>query len=210
MSDPFQAALEAIFASPMAVPALYVSLAGGSTSEIRVILRQHSLEWGRVRRFAEATGRLFDVRHSDVPTPVVGDAIIVDGAVHSVTALPQIDAEGLTWTFEVPLLDRAIIILKNAAGLNDYGDAAVGYAEAAQVPAARLDLAGQEAVTAPAEGGEVAAFRSAVFFVPWSDTVASLTPKDRIREDAVDWDIVSIAEIGTRIGIEVMAVARAD
>jgi hypothetical protein len=109
MSDPFQTALEAIFAGPGSSAASFLPAGGGAAIATRVI------RGGPDVRTAFGEGRL--VMRSDqvqlmraaVPAPAEGDAVrllddagtpVADGAF-LLASEPMIDLEGLTWTCDL-------------------------------------------------------------------------------------------------------------
>jgi hypothetical protein len=48
------------------------------------------------------------------------------------------------------------------------------------------------------------------FGVRWSSDIADLSPLDRISYGGSVWDILSVAELGRREGLKIIAVRRAD
>ncbi|HEX8382446.1 MAG TPA: head-tail adaptor protein [Sphingomonas sp.] len=207
--DPFEAALDALFHAPGSLAALYVSVSGPA-SPIRVICRQRVAEIGTVRPIREVSGRLIDIRRSEIPNPQIGDAVLFSGSTFVVSAPPEIDAEGLTWTCEVPKLERVVSVLRAAPAPNSYGDHDLSMQEIATVQAARVDQTGRESDGQAATGNQITAWRAAAFFALWDETVASIRPADRLVDGGDVFDIQSIAEIGLRIGVEITAIARAE
>lgn len=106
MSDPFAAALDALFNAPGSAAAVYVPLQGAPVA-IRVIHSQPdaSPTFQQMRTVQQANS--FDVRKSEVPAPQPGDLIIkgavltdsfVDGGERfEILGDPMLDIEGMTW-----------------------------------------------------------------------------------------------------------------
>ena len=70
-------------------------------SAVRIILREADevASYGDSR--AILSSRVIEVRKSDVPNPVVGDAIVLGARNFSVLADPMIDELGTVWSCEV-------------------------------------------------------------------------------------------------------------
>jgi hypothetical protein len=107
MADPFQAALEALFASPMAIPALYIPMSG-QVIATRTIRSQPSavIETGSAE-IAVQTNE-FQLMRSVVAEPDDrARLVLLDEAgaplptgTFSLMGTPMLDAEGLTWMCE--------------------------------------------------------------------------------------------------------------
>lgn len=105
--DPFQAALDALFNAPGSLAATYHS-AADAPAPIRVIVsRPDDTVTFRGSRIVQSTYEI-TFRKSEVPEPLKGEAIVVDGGQYlSVSGVltdalhlmgdPQLDVEGLTW-----------------------------------------------------------------------------------------------------------------
>lgn len=107
MSDPFAAALDALFSAPGSAAAVYKP-AGGVPRAVRVILSNPEDDvaygGGRVR----IRSKVVEIRRVDAPAAKPGDVIaigasIADGAivggdpVLTINSEPRGDIEGLTW-----------------------------------------------------------------------------------------------------------------
>jgi hypothetical protein len=205
--DPWQMALDVMFQSPGSIPAVYIS--SGPPKLIRVIPGLRQSEVGSVRPRSVAHGTVFDVRKSEIPVASVGDAIIIGETVYTIAVPPEADVEGLTWICDLPELDREISLQRLGTQQNSHGDEQDGFVEVASVHAARLDIGAREETATTGPDRQVNAWRRSVFFVPWSSDVAAVREGDRIVEDGVIYSIESVAEIGTRDGIEITATAKA-
>ena len=105
MTDPFAAALDALFNAPGSAAAAYQSISGTAPVPIRIIRAQPD-ELGP-RNIVQATNT-FDLRRSEVSDPAHGDTVviggmIVDGAIVGgepfvLIGTPMLDVEGITWT----------------------------------------------------------------------------------------------------------------
>ena len=201
-------ALDALFRAPGSEDAVYLAISRSPVA-VRTIRGQRWMDIGTVRSRPSAAGEVFNIRRSEIEQPAIGDAIIADGTVYELPSLPEMDAERLTWIFDVPKLERTITILRAGSEADAYGDAQTGYTELPGIAAARLDRTGTEAPDSAATGNQVVAWRGTTFFVTWSEAVAGITPRDRVSENGVIYDIHSIAEIGDRVGLEMAVTARA-
>lgn len=103
MTDPFAAALAALFRAPGSTAAAYTA-AGAAAKPIRVILGQPSdeIRMGRGRSVKGSTS--IEIQRADVAEPATGDRVDLVGTAlpDGTTALklygePRLDAEGLTW-----------------------------------------------------------------------------------------------------------------
>lgn len=72
--------------------------------------------------------------------------------------------------------------------------------------AAKRDVSDRERMQAM----EIAASITTRFQVRYSGCTASITPKDRLVCEGVEYNITGIKELGRRIGFEITASARAD
>ncbi len=105
MTDPFAAALDALFNAPGSAAAAYQSISGTAPVPIRIIRAQPD-ELGP-RNTVQATNT-FDLRRSEVAQPVHGDVVAIGGVVidgeiiggepFTLIGTPMLDVEGITWT----------------------------------------------------------------------------------------------------------------
>jgi hypothetical protein len=118
-TDPFAAALVAIFNSPMAAWANYTP-AGGATVRIRVVRDQESHEVDLGQGSAILDGNGIQIQRSDAPiAPADGDAISIlklDGAGGIVAqdyfilqGDGELDVEGVTWRCGMVIVDIATL-----------------------------------------------------------------------------------------------------
>lgn len=97
----FNAAIDALFADPnIARTALYRPGGIGDGVPVRVIAKRND----QVSEFSDisvvsATAR-FDLRISEVATPVEGDTITLDGETFVIQGEPLRDTERLVWTLD--------------------------------------------------------------------------------------------------------------
>lgn len=206
MSDPWAFALDALFNAPGSKAAVYIS-EFGYPRDIRVIERQRMGTQGTVRPRPVSLGKIFDIRVSDVEQPQVGEIIFLDDKVLTLTLPPEIDAEGLTWYCDLPELERTLEVLAPARQPDAHGDPEDTFAVVMTLAAARQDRSGTESDHAAVD--QVAAWQQATFFIPWSDEAAAITPAYRLREGGREFDIQTVAEIGTRSAIEITGMAKA-
>lgn len=207
MSASTAAALDALFQAPGSDDATYIPVSG-SPHVIRTIRRQRWMDVGTVRPHAVAVGSVFDIRRSEVQEPAVGDALLVAGKLFGIVVPPELDVEGLTWMCDAPALERTISIMRAERALNAYGDPEDGFTSIVTVPAARLDRTGTELAQGADAGNQVVARRGSVFYVAWTADTAAVTPRDRIAEGDLIYDVEDVAEIGLRGGVEIAATAR--
>ena len=113
MPDPFAAALDPMFFAPGTAAAVYQPGDGSPPFPVRII-RSRPDEMGP--RNTVQAANVFDIRRSDVPQPLHGDFVaiegeIVDGAItggemFELIGTAMSDVEGLTWTIGAePLRD---------------------------------------------------------------------------------------------------------
>lgn len=100
-------------------------------------------------------------------------------------------------------LDRRVDILTVSTGVDAMGGVTYTTAVLATVWAEKRDLRGREFFAANAVNAEV----ETVFRIRYRDDV---TPENLISFDGSEFDIVSVAEIGRKEGLEIMATARAE
>ena len=137
---------------------------------------------------------------------VITDTVIAGAEILQIAGEPQLDAEGLTWLCEVPVLDQAVALLRQGRVRDGGGDWVEGFAPlAADVPAAVRIGPGRETI-ADAQSG---AWLSGIFRIVRSATVADLKPSDRIVHRGLEYDITAVAELGQRAGLEIHALRRA-
>lgn len=76
--------------------------------------------------------------------------------------------------------------------------------------AEKRDVSDRERLALQSDAPEIAAQITTRFRILWSADVASLNPKDRVVFEGRVFDIKAVKEIGTREGLEISAMARAD
>lgn len=109
MSDPFAAAIDALFSGPGSAAAAYqpIGEAGGAAFPIRVIRSRPDLSTGFGEGRIVQASNSFEIRASDVARPAADDLVaiggtVTDGAIEggelfALVGEPMIDVEGLTW-----------------------------------------------------------------------------------------------------------------
>lgn len=99
--DAFAAATDALFADPnIARNALWRAGGAGDGVVIRVITKRPDQAAGFGDSRAILPTVLIDVRRSEIPNPVSGDTVEIDGMLFEVLATPVADSLGLVWTCE--------------------------------------------------------------------------------------------------------------
>lgn len=98
-------------------------------------------------------------------------------------------------------LDRRITLLRRSQTRNAYGEQVETFTEYATVWGQRLDVTGREMF---ASKGTIAE-NSAQFRLRYRSDVLYT---DRLQCDGVEYDIVQVAELGRRDGLDLVAVAR--
>lgn len=101
MTDAFADAMADLFADPnIARTALYRSGGVGDGVPVRVIAKRNDQisEFSEIS-IASASAR-FDLRVSEVPEPVEGDTITLDGETFIIQGEPVRDAERLVWSVD--------------------------------------------------------------------------------------------------------------
>jgi hypothetical protein len=97
MSDPFAAAMDAMFQAPGSENATYIPSSGPAVP-IRVIRSRPD----GLARFGDAlilpAADAFEIRRSDVAAPAVGDVVAIAAGGFAISIEPIGDVEGLTWT----------------------------------------------------------------------------------------------------------------
>jgi len=106
-------------------------------------------------------------------------------------------ATGRTWL---------ITIERATAAQDETGQPVPSWATLAQAYAEKTDVSDSERIAA----AEVAAEITTRFRLLWSETYATVNPKDRITVGGRTYDIFGVKEIGFREGIEITASARAE
>lgn len=86
------------------------------------------------------------------------------------------------------------------------GEKTKTWATLATIFASRRRASSRETLAA----AEVSAAITDVFEIRWASTWSDLNPKDRLVFEGRTYDIVSVEEIGRRVGLRINAVARAD
>lgn len=95
-------------------------------------------------------------------------------------------------------LDRRIVIQSNTPSTNSIGESVESWGTFATLWAKFKPRAGNETLVA---GTEVAAQADAVFWIRYR---SDITPQMRVTLDGGTWDIVSVQEIGRRVGTEIV------
>jgi SPP1 family predicted phage head-tail adaptor len=98
-------------------------------------------------------------------------------------------------------LDRELTILTYAPSTGSMGGAVEAWTEGETVFCARKDMSGREFLAA----GQIAAQGSARFIIRWREDIG---PKDRVRCEDVEYDIVNLNELGRHEGLEITGQAR--
>ncbi len=100
MADAFAAAIDTLFAGPLAVDASYAA-GGDAARTVRLILRQPDLvtDFGQARLARESVTA--DARASEVARPRPGDVVQIAGANYVVQGEPLRDALRLIWTLDL-------------------------------------------------------------------------------------------------------------
>lgn len=104
---------------------------------------------------------------------------------------------------EAGKLDRRVDILAVTTGADDMGGVTHATSVVATVWAEKHDLRGREFYAANADNAEI----ETRFRIRYRDDV---TAENLISYDGREFEIVSVAEIGRREGLEIMARARAE
>ncbi|WCT73933.1 hypothetical protein PQ455_01485 [Sphingomonas naphthae] len=92
MTDPFATAAAALFASPLAVAAVFTP-AGGAPVAIRVIRDQSDEVIGNI----VLAGNGLQVLRASVANPQRGDGITIAGVDYVIQGDPTLDVEGVAW-----------------------------------------------------------------------------------------------------------------
>jgi SPP1 family predicted phage head-tail adaptor len=100
-------------------------------------------------------------------------------------------------------LDRRIVLKTVTVDTDEFNAPTETLSDLATVWAEKRDLRGREYFQANSENAQI----ETVFRIRWRSDVS---PLNRIAFDGRDYDIVSVAEIGRRDGLEIMAKARAE
>ena len=103
-------------------------------------------------------------------------------------------------------LDRHIFLDRPTVTQNDLGEEITVWAQIARVWASWRRASSNETLAS----AEIAASVSDVFEIRYSSQVADLDPKCRLTYRGIEYDIVSVDEIGRREGLRIGAVARSD
>lgn len=91
--------MAALFADPiLAKSAVYIPKDGSGSFPVRVAAKQPDTLAGFGAGFVHTATALFDVQTKDVPQPVVGDQLTVDGITYAVQSEPTADRDRLIWT----------------------------------------------------------------------------------------------------------------
>ncbi len=94
--------MAALFADPvLSRQALYQPNGSANTFFVQVMGKQPDTLTGFGLGHIHAATALFDVQTKDVPQPVVGDRLTVDGVTYVVQSEPTADRDRLIWTLNV-------------------------------------------------------------------------------------------------------------
>lgn len=99
MSNPFVAALDALYASALAIDAVFTS--NGVSTPVRTVRSQPDQISGYGEGQIVQASNLFELRRSEVSEPSAGDTIAVGADVFAIVGDPMLDTEGLAWTCAV-------------------------------------------------------------------------------------------------------------
>ncbi|MFN3584839.1 phage head closure protein [Phenylobacterium sp.] len=103
-------------------------------------------------------------------------------------------------------LDRRVTLLYATTEPNGLGEEVETWRTLATVWASYSPTSDGERVRA----AEVAAVIEARFRIRWSRSLTALTPKNRLRFEGREFNIIGVKEIGRREGLEISAAARAE
>ncbi len=103
-------------------------------------------------------------------------------------------------TVRIGRMDRKITIRKRIITRDSIGGAVETWQNVATVPAEKLDIAGREFIAAQQVNAEI----TTKFRIRYR---SDIRPVWRISYDGRDYDIVSVAELGRRKWLEIMAKA---
>ncbi len=101
---------------------------------------------------------------------------------------------------------RVTLERQSVTGRDGVNKPIVAWTALASVAASRVDVSDRERFAA----GELAADRVSRFVVRWSSAIADFSPRDRLSYAGRAWQVLSVKEIGRRVGLEITATARAD
>jgi hypothetical protein len=96
MPDPFAAAIDALYASPMAVAGVFTPEGGLTATPIQLIRALDSVEVSGGDIVQDR--HLIKFRRSDIDAPAEGDIITIGLASFIIHEEPLLDVEGLEWT----------------------------------------------------------------------------------------------------------------
>lgn len=101
----FSDMMTALFADPvLAKSAVYIPKDLSGSFSVRVMAKQPDTLAGFGAGYIHAATSLFQVQTKDVPQPVVGDQLTVDGVTYTVQSEPTADQDRLLWTLNtVPI-----------------------------------------------------------------------------------------------------------
>ncbi len=103
-------------------------------------------------------------------------------------------------------LDRRITILRAGVVDDGYAERPGVYAAVAAIWATKTDVSDAERFRSGAISAEI----TTRFVVRWSEFAAGIGPKDRIRCEGRDYDIVGVKETERRRWLEITGRARTD
>jgi len=155
------------------------------------------------KRFGPQAGWV-RVRPSQVAEPTDGDVVTpVDGVPITLVGIPVLDRKGV-WVCEVLALDRRVTVLRHVLAPDGFGDTRSTWVDVGDVPAAIRGVEGGEQLT----GTQLRGNSRRIVRMLRDAAGAALTSADRLAIEGVPHGIVSIAELGRGVAIEVVAEAR--
>lgn len=97
----FDAAVSALFADPSIARDAFYTADGGAPVLVRVVARRADAitDFGDARLWSETTR--IDLRVAEVPAPLPGDRIEIDGDAFLIQGEPIRDRERLVWTVDL-------------------------------------------------------------------------------------------------------------
>ena len=144
------------------------------------------------------------------PPQKLDELIIDDGQPRTITAVETkyLGPQVLVFVANVQPLsyDRYITIQRFTATADDYGEQSKSWTDVGAVLASKVDVSGSEDPSAD----QLTALVVTRFRVRWSETLADLSPLDRIVYEGQIYDIKVVKELQLKVGIEIFATARAD
>ena len=90
-----------LFVDPVLSTVGFYQPKGGTGFDIRVVAKQPDTLTNYGDAQIHSSTSLFDVQSKEVPSPQVGDQLIVEGVTYQVQSEPRVDRERLIWTLDV-------------------------------------------------------------------------------------------------------------